>query len=134
MSVHKSIGDCLGLSPPLEGLGPKQEVLVKGLPTDRATTVCKPSKEGFGAIIGYLSDSQKNYYNVEEAKSSIRKNEIWALLRFSWNYTDSLKDRVLNGRDSTDDVVDHSFLDYWVDDTGECSRTIDRRPRPQDSR
>lgn len=61
---------------------------------------------------------QKEYYDVEEAKNSIRKNEIWALLRFNWNYTESLKDRVSTGRDSTNDIVDHSFLDYWVDDSG----------------
>lgn len=61
---------------------------------------------------------QKDYYNVEDAKMSIKKNEIWALLRFNWNYTESLKDRVSTGRDSTDDVVDNSFLEFWVDDSG----------------
>lgn len=61
--------------------------------------------------------AQKGYSDVETAKNSIRKNEIWALLRFGWNYTESLKDRVLNGRDSTGDVVDHSFLEFWVDDS-----------------
>lgn len=66
---------------------------------------------------------QKDYYDVEVAKNSIKKNEIWALLRFSWNYTESLKDRVLTGRDSTEDVVDHSFLEFWVDDTGDYDPT-----------
>lgn len=63
--------------------------------------------------------AQKEYYSVEEAKKSIKKNEIWAFLRFNWNYTDSLKDRVSTGRDSTDDVIDHSFLEFWVDDSGD---------------
>lgn len=63
--------------------------------------------------------SQKDYYNVEDAKKSIKRNEIWALIRFNWNYTESLKNRVSAGRDSTDDVIDHSFLEYWVDDSGD---------------
>lgn len=62
---------------------------------------------------------QKDYYNVEDAKASIKKNEIWALLRFNWNYTESLKDRVNNGQNSLEDVVDHSFLEFWVDDSGD---------------
>jgi len=66
-----------------------------------------------------LCAAQKDYYDVETAKSSIKKNEIWAVLRFGWNYTDSLRDRVLTGRDSAEDVVDHSFLEFWVDDSGD---------------
>jgi len=65
---------------------------------------------------------QKDYYNVEDGKRSVKQNEIWALLRFNWNYTESLKNRVSTGRDSTDDVVDHSFLDFWVDDSGNFIR------------
>lgn len=62
---------------------------------------------------------QKDYYNVEDAKTSIKKNEIWALLRFNLNYTESLKDRVNTGQDSLEEVVDHSFLEFWVDDSGD---------------
>jgi hypothetical protein len=61
---------------------------------------------------------QRDYHNVEVAKNSIKKNEIWALLRINWNYTESLKDRVTTGRDSLKDVVDYSFLDFWIDDSG----------------
>ncbi|XP_050432061.1 ABC transporter G family member 23-like isoform X2 [Adelges cooleyi] len=57
------------------------------------------------------------YYDVETGRESIRKNQIWALLRFNWNYTDALKERVNSGRDSTDSVVDNSFLEFWVDDS-----------------
>lgn len=56
---------------------------------------------------------------------SIKKNEIWALLRFNWNYTAALKDRVTTGRDSTDEVVDHSFLEFWVDDSGNFFKIIE---------
>ncbi|KAF0735964.1 ABC transporter G family member 23-like, partial [Aphis craccivora] len=59
----------------------------------------------------------RDYYNIEDAKKSIKKNEIWALLRFNWNYTESLKDRVNSGENSKDDVVDQSFLEFWVDDS-----------------
>ncbi|VVC25635.1 Hypothetical protein CINCED_3A008347 [Cinara cedri] len=59
----------------------------------------------------------KNYNDIEDAKRSIKKNKIWALLRFNFNYTESLKNRVSTGRDSTDDVIDHSFLEFWVDDS-----------------
>jgi hypothetical protein len=62
---------------------------------------------------------QRDYYNIEDAKTAIRKNEIWALLRFNWNYTESLKDRVNSGENSKDDVVDQSFLEFWVDDSGD---------------
>lgn len=41
------------------------------------------------------------------------------MLRINWNYTESLKDRVTTGRDSPKDVVDYSFLDFWVDDSGD---------------
>lgn len=61
---------------------------------------------------------QIGYNNVEVAKNSIKKNEIWALLRFNWNYTESLKDRVTAGRDSTPEVVNHSFVEFWIDDSG----------------
>jgi len=59
----------------------------------------------------------KDYYNVEEAKNAIRKNAISALLRFNWNYTTSLKDRVSTGQASTDDVVNNSFFEFWIDDS-----------------
>jgi len=62
---------------------------------------------------------QRDYYNIEDAKKSIKKNEIWALLRKNKNYTESLKDRVNSGENSKDDVVDQSFLEFWVDDSGD---------------
>jgi len=62
---------------------------------------------------------QKDYYNVEDAKASVKKNEIWALLRFNRNYTESLKDRVNTGQNSLEDVVGNSFLEFWVDDSGD---------------
>lgn len=62
---------------------------------------------------------QRDYYNIEDAKKSIKKNEIWALLRFNLNYTESLKDRINSGENSKDDVVDQSFLEFWVDDSGD---------------
>ncbi|XP_034255216.1 ABC transporter G family member 20 isoform X2 [Thrips palmi] len=69
----------------------------------------------------YLSQLQKYnvvevpYPNEMEAKHAVKLGHAWAALSFPENYSTSLYDRLQQGKDADDSVLDFSNIDIWMD-------------------
>ncbi|KAK3921289.1 ABC transporter G family member 23 [Frankliniella fusca] len=69
----------------------------------------------------YLAELQKYnvvevpYPNEMEAKHAVKLGHAWAALSFPENYSTSLYERLNQGRDADDSVLDFSNIEIWMD-------------------
>ncbi|KAG8327644.1 hypothetical protein J6590_015677 [Homalodisca vitripennis] len=82
-------------------------------------------------FMDYLVNSSietKIYDSLEEGKEATRKNEVWGVLEFNANYTDSALDRIQHDIFSTpESVVESSFINAYMDMSNMWVSTFLRR-------
>lgn len=63
---------------------------------------------------------QVEFDTLEEGMEAVRKNDAWGLMHFTRNYTTMLMERVNFTRGASDEAIDLSEVDIWMDMSSMC--------------
>lgn len=63
---------------------------------------------------------QVEFDTLEEGMEAVRKNDAWGLMHFTRNYTTMLMERVNFTRGASDEAIDLSQVDIWMDMSSMC--------------
>lgn len=69
----------------------------------------------------------EHYMDLQSAKRAVQRNDVWALLYFGWNYTESLMDRLNNSLRASDETLDWSEVVIWMDMSNEYIGNLMKR-------
>lgn len=59
--------------------------------------------------------TQEVYSNVFDAKEAASKNEIWGVMQIHRNFSSAIEQRIYEGVQSDDDIIEKSSVSVWMD-------------------